>query len=113
MKVPIALIPKSYISVGSKRLLAIDLQAELDSGVSLTGTPVITESDEVLILTNKVVSSSELIINGEAVPAGEAVQCLVDATNAAAGTTYTLLISVTTDSSTAETIKYSHEVEAV
>jgi hypothetical protein len=110
--VPIKIEPKSFISIGAKRMLAIDLQAELDTGVLLTGTPTITEGTAVLLLTGKKVSTTDLIINEESCVTGKAVQCLVDATNAVAGTVYTLSISVETDSSPAEILLYEHEVEA-
>lgn len=55
--------------------VAIDARGKLDAGETYTGTPVITEVDTSdLTIASKVVSTAELTINGEAVPAGEAIQ---------------------------------------
>ncbi len=108
----IELKPDSTISVGASRILSIDLQKELTGDEVLTGTPTITEASGVLTLTNKAVSTAALTINGRACAIGKAVQCLVNASAAVAGTTYTLTISVATDSSPAETLAYTHDVVA-
>ena len=110
---PIVLRPSSSIAVGAVRILSIDVQAELSGSETITGTPTITEATSVFTITNVSVSSAELTINDKTVAIGKAIQCLVDATSAVDGTTYTLAISATTTSSPAETLKYEHNVEAV
>jgi len=110
--VPIDLLPVSTISVGAKRILSVDLQNELTSTELLTGVPTITEASGTLVLTNKAVSVAALVINDKSVAIAKAVQCLVDATSAVDGTTYTLLIGVTTTSVPAEELEYQHRVYA-
>jgi len=110
--VAIELLPSGTISAGATRLVAVDLTSELDSGVLLTGTPTVTESTGTLTLTNKAVSTAALEINDKTVAIGKAVQFLVDAASASDGTTYTIAISVGTDSTPAETLKYDYLLTA-
>lgn len=89
-------------SAGATRLVAVDYTDDLDSGELLTGTPTIAEVTTTdLTITNKVVSTGALTIDGRAVVAGAAVQCLV--TGQQAGTTYRIRITVGTDSTPAQT----------
>jgi hypothetical protein len=102
-------------SAGSTRNAAFDFgddEGPLDSGELLTGTPTIVEvSTSALTISNKVVSTAELTINGRTVAIGEAVQCSV--TGGTAGTTYTIRVTVDTDSTPAQTIvrDFKHTVE--
>ena len=94
-------------SVGSVRNIAVSFSNKLDSGELLTGTPTIVDSSpnspEDLTISNKVVSTGALIINGVSTPTGEAVQCTVSGF-VAANFPYTLDISVGTDATPAQTL---------
>lgn len=90
------------LAVGETILHSVSFEGVLDSGESLSGTPAITEvTTSDLTITNKVVSTEELIINGRAVAAGKAVQCLISGQQI--DITYTVKIVVATDSSPAQT----------
>lgn len=91
------------------RNVAVDFTQELDSGELLAGTPTITESTGDLTISNKAVSTSSLTINGSTVATGGAVQFKVS--GGTAGTTYTINIQCSTDSSPAQTVEADVELE--
>lgn len=63
------------VSLGEERIISVDFMGKLDSGELLSGTPSIAEvGTSLLAITNKSVSTVELVINGSSVPAGGAVQ---------------------------------------
>ena len=80
------------------RTISIDYTDKLDSGEALTGTPSVSEvTTSDLTITSPQLNSGELTINGSTVAAAKAVQCQVAA--GTSGTTYQLLVQVSTDSS--------------
>jgi hypothetical protein len=88
------------------RNVAVSLAALLDVGELLTGTPTVAEvTTSALTITNAVVSTTELTINGVAVPIGEAVQFQV--AGGVANTLYKIKITVLTDSTPAQTLVVS------
>lgn len=90
-------------TVSANRNIAFAFDDVLDSGELLTGTPTILEVTTTdLTITNKTVSTAELTIDDIATPLGEAVQCHI--TGGVANTTYEVLITVTTDSTPAQTL---------
>jgi len=100
----ITCLERPIVSTGSVRLVRVDFTDALDSGVSLTGTPTVVEvTTSDLTLGNKIVTiASYDDDSGTTVAAGKAIQFTV--TGGTAGTTYTILCTVATDSSPAETI---------
>jgi len=90
-------------TVGDERNIAYAFDDVVDSGELLTGTPVILEVDTTdLTISNKVVSTAELTIDDITTPIGEAVQCHI--TGGVANKTYEVLITVSTDSTPAQTL---------
>jgi hypothetical protein len=93
------------MSVGETRNIAISFSGKLDDGELLTGTPTLEDcaapSPAVLTFSNVVVNTAAIIINGETVPIGEAVQGKVTATTAGK---YTIKATSDTDSSPAQTL---------
>lgn len=82
--------------------VAVDMRGILDEGELLTGTPTIIEvATNVLTLSNKAINTEALVINSETVAIGEAVQFSV--AGGVAGSTYTIRITVVTDSTPAQT----------
>jgi len=60
--------------VSETRNVAVSFSGLLDSSEVLTGTPTVTEvTTNDLTLSNKVLNASAVIINGESVPANEAI----------------------------------------
>lgn len=90
-------------SVGEVRLASVSFAGRLDAGVTLTGTPTVTDATGDLTISSASVSTGNLTINGETVVTGDAVQFLV--TGGTAGTTYPIRISCATTSSPAETVR--------
>lgn len=93
----VAAEPIRNIAAGATRILSVSLVGQLDAGETLTGTPTIT--CEALTLASKTINAAELLIDDAdgsqiSVPIGKAVQVIVSA--AAAGTTYTIEITVST-----------------
>ena len=84
---------------GEVRNVAVSFSGRLDTGELLTGTPTIVDisgdSPTDLTISNKVVSTTSLTINGVTVPTGEAVQFTV--TGQQSGKSYKILITVATD----------------
>ena len=110
---PIEIRPTSDVSVGATRIISVDLTDDLDlfpSPTLLTGTPMIVEVTTTdLTLASKAVSTAALSINGRTVAIGKAVQFtgagFVD------GVTYTIRVTVSTDSTPAEVIVYDLKVK--
>lgn len=94
-------------SVGSVRNVAVSFANKLDSGELLTGTPTVVDanpnSPEDLTISNIVVNTAVLTINGVSVAVGEAVQCSVSGF-VAASFPYTLTVTVGTDATPAQTL---------
>ena len=86
-----------------ERNIAIDLRGKLEVDELLIGTPTveeITTSD--LSLSNEAVSSSELTIEDDLVPVGQAVQFKV--TGGVAGKRYKIRVTVNTNANPAQTL---------
>lgn len=91
------------MAAGETRNAAVSFVDELDSGELLTGTPTVAEqTTSDLMISNAVVSSTALTIQGESVASGLAVTFRV--TGGVAGTTYTIKITATTDAALAQTV---------
>ena len=85
------------------RLAVVSFQGKLDSGELLTGAATVLEvTTSDLTLGDKAVSTTALTIDGVANAIGEAVQFSI--TGGTALTTYTINISVGTDSTPAQTL---------
>jgi len=88
---------------GETRLVSVDYTDKLDAGELLTGTPTIVEvTTSDLTLANKVVNTAALTIRNRTVIIGQAVQFSV--AGGQDGAAYTIQITVTTDSSPAQTL---------
>jgi len=103
------------LAVGSTRLVSVSYDDVLDSGESLTGTVTIAEdgaaSGSTLTLANASVSSAALTINHKSVAAGRAVQ--FKASGMEADTTYSVKLTVATDSTPAQTLVNWVTIEGV
>lgn len=94
------------------RNVAVSFSGKLDSSELLTGTPTIVEvTTSALTLTNKVVSTASLTINGLTVITGEAIQFTV--AGGTAGNAYTIKISCGTDSTPAQTLYGSLIIDVI
>jgi len=90
-------------TVGATRNISFAFDDVVDSGELLTGTPTILEVTTAdLTISNKVVSTAILEIDGIDTPIGEAVQCSIS--GGVADTSYDVLITVSTDSTPAQTL---------
>ena len=93
------------IRVGDVRTPAMSFVGILESGELLTGTPLVVEETTAdLTLTNKVVNTAELTINGKTVAIGQAVQFSVSG-HLVANSPYTILVTASTDATPAQTFK--------
>ena len=82
--------------------VAVDMSGKLDGAEVMTGTPTITEvTTSNLTLSNKVVSTAELTINGATVAIGKALQFAVSASTTG---DYTIDLQCGTDSTPAQTL---------
>lgn len=111
---PIA-APQTYeVSAGATRIVRVNVTRDLDSGVTLTGTPTVVEvTTTALTLANKKVNTATYVEShsGTTVAIGKAVEFTV--TGGVAGTTYTVRITVSTTSTPAETLVYDVELTFV
>ena len=97
------------ISAGDTEIASVDYTDWLDSGESLTGTPTAVEqsSSDLTIADlgdtadQGTVSTTEMTILGNTVAAGAAVSFQVSGQQA--GTTYTVLVTASTDATPART----------
>ena len=96
------------LSALSSRIVTVDCRPQLDATETLTAI-AIDDADGTTI-TNEAVSTTELVVNGETVATGKAVQFLVVAP--AAGS-YNVVISLTTDSSPVQTHKWNQPITVV
>ena len=103
---PKTLKQRHTLSVGATRLVRVDGTDDLDDGASFTGTPTVVEvTTSDLTLTNKAVNSATYTdIDGATVAIGKGLQ--FTASGGSAGTTYTIRVTCSTDSSPAETLVY-------
>lgn len=95
------------IDIGPEELrnVAVDFSGKLDTSELLTGTPTVLEVTSTdLVLTNKIVSTGALTINGVSVAAGLAVQFTVDPVGATKDKTYQVDIVATSDASNAQDV---------
>ena len=95
-------------TVSEIRNISVSFAGKLDTGELLSGTPVLevyspSVSPEDMTLSNPIVNTSELTINGLTVPIGEAVQFKVTG-GTTANSPYTLQVSCTTDSNPVQTL---------
>jgi hypothetical protein len=108
---PITAQQQRTLSAGSTRIVRLNCTNDLDDGASLTGTPTVTEvTTSDLTIANKAVNSatySDSVTQGT-VAIGKAVICTV--AGGTAGSTYTLRITVSTDSTPAETLVYDVQI---
>ena len=102
---PIASQDIRQLSVGSTALpWAGNLDKTLDAGETVTGVSiaclkVATVTTEISV-SSVAASTGSLIIKRETVTAGRAIQCIVNAATAVAGTMYTLRATITTSATT-------------
>ena len=104
---PITLSQDRTLSTGATRRVRINYTIDLDSGVSLTGTPTVVEvTTSDLTLDDKIVNTSTYIdrATGKTVEVGKAVTFTV--AGGVANTTYRIRVTVETDSLPAETLVY-------
>jgi len=95
------------VSAGSTRLVRVNCTRDLDSGVSLTGTPTVVEvTTTALTLASKAVNTATYVEShsGSTVAIGKAVEFTV--AGGVAGTTYRIRVTCGTTSSPAETLVY-------
>ena len=95
-------------TVSEVRNIAVSFSGKLDDGELLTGTPNLaisspSVSPEDMTLSNPIVNTSILTINGVSVPIGEAVQFKVTG-GTVANSPYTIQINCGTDASVAQTL---------
>ena len=93
------------------RNVAISYVDKLESSELLTGTPTITDSTGDLTLSNKVISTGALTINGISVAAGAAVTFTIAGGTAA--TTYDIRIQTTTDATNPQSFDDNIQIEVV
>lgn len=93
------------------RNVAVSYADKLEAGELLTGTPTITDSTGDLTLSNKVVSTGSLTINGVSVAAGAAVTFTV--AGGTASTTYDIRIQCGTDATNAQTFDDHVQIEVL
>lgn len=92
----------SILSAAEVRNFKVDFSGLLDSGELLTGTPLVVEVTSTdLTITNKAVSTAELVILEQTVAVGKAVTFTVS--GQAEDTIYTIKITVGTDATNAQT----------
>lgn len=96
------------ISVGETRVVRIDFTDELDSGVTLTGTPTVSASSTALTINTSgaaVNTATYVDANtGNTVAIGKAVQFVVSS-GTAAQSPYDITVTTATNSTPAETLK--------
>ena len=93
------------LSAGDVEWFQLDYTDLLDSGESITGTPVVAEqTSSDLTISSEQFNSSATVINGRSVSAGKAVQFLVSG-QLAATERYSLHVTAITDSTPQRTIK--------
>lgn len=98
------------IYTGAVRNVAVDFTGLLDDGETLSGTPTVTDDSGEFVLSNKQVSTTALVIRGNTVAIGKAVQFTVDRNGAADGE-YELDIVAST--SAGQTLPASVTIECV
>lgn len=77
------------------RHFSVNMEPQLDTDETLSGTPTVTEDSGNLTLTGKAVSTALLSISGVSVAIGQAVQFTVDAAESGS---YTIVIVCGTSS---------------
>jgi len=103
---------KEQKTASETRNISVRFSELLDDGEVLTGTPTILElNGSDLTISNKVVSTAALTINGVSTPLGEAVQCSI--AGGTAGATYDIQIVAVTDSTPAQTLYGNFELKIV
>jgi len=102
-------LPQRYtISVGETRVVRVDFTDELDTGVSLTGTPTVSASSTSLTINTSgaaVNAASYVDYNtGNTVAIGKAVQFVVSS-GIASQSPYDITVTAASNSTPAETFK--------
>jgi len=95
-------------SVGDVDIGSINMSDYLDAGELCASVTVDEITTNHLTIANKVVSTAELIIKGETVPIGEAIQFSYSGMQAS--TEYKLAIAVTTDSTPARVENFCQRI---
>ena len=93
------------------RNVAVSYADKLEASELLTGTPTITDSTGDLTLSNKIVSTGALTINGVSVAAGLAVT--FTCAGGTANTTYDIRIQCATDATNAQAFDDSVQLEVL
>lgn len=98
---------KPDVTVGAAPNVSVSFVDVLDDGELLTGTPTVAEqTTSDLTIVNKAVNTAALVINGESVAIGQAVQFHVSG-QLAANSPYKIKITVSTSATPAQTfVKY-------
>ena len=100
--------PQTYtLSTGSTRLVRVNYTKLLDSDVSLTGTPLVDEvTTSDLTLANKAVNTDTYVDanTGKTVAVAKAIQFTI--AGGTSGQSYTVRVTVSTDSTPVETLEY-------
>lgn len=108
---PITLAQRRVASEGSTRIVRVNATRDLDDGASLTGTPTVVEvTTSDLTIANKQVNTatySDSCTNAT-VAIGKAVEFTI--AGGTSGTTYRIRVTVSTDSTPAETLVYDLQV---
>jgi hypothetical protein len=98
MKMPTEAQPVNEASPDEHRISSVDFSGKLDTGEVLTGTPTVTEVMTTdLVITNPLVNSGILTINGASVAIGEGIQFKVDYAGATIRTKYIVKVVCGTD----------------
>jgi hypothetical protein len=98
----LALVELPTIGVGDVELFAIDYTEILDTGEALSSGTATEVTTTALTITNVAVNSDTLVINGVNVNIGRALSFKVS--GQVINTTYTILVTVITNSSPARTL---------
>lgn len=117
--------PQIYpVKKGEVRNVAVDMQGVLDAGEIMSGTPTVdvkllnTDTQALTTSTDLVISDQRLntatiTVNGQSVPVAKGVQFKVDTTNGVVGKRYVFVITATTNSTPAQTIKREAPIDIV
>ena len=103
---------KRILSSGATAdFFAVNFTDWLDSDETISSV-TITEVDTThLSLSSKAANTAAIEVNGDTVAIGKGVQCTINAANARAGTTYRLLVTLTTSNS--RVVPFWFDMEAV
>jgi len=103
---------KRQISEGEERTVTIAVDRDLDAGESLTGTPTVVElltSD--LTFASESINSAATDVEGRTIAIGKAVSFFVQ--GGVAGTTYSVQVTCSSNSSPVQVRSFAVELECV